>query len=173
MNECKVIDKLRQHDEKTMTEVYLRYFRLLKHVAFQILRNEDESEDIAQEAFIKAGEKIQSLKEGASLVSWLCAISKNLAYDRVREKERFTSEPLPDIEDCQNVSPDTYAAARSLLETIDSLFNEETRDIVIYRAALDLSFKDIAALKNKTVSSVIGIYHRSLRLLKEHLKDKK
>lgn len=61
-------------DRRAFGEIVTRYQRLLCSLAYASLGNLGESEDVAQEAFIEAWNKLGNLREPAKLKSWLCGI---------------------------------------------------------------------------------------------------
>ena len=59
-SERSLIKKLKEHDEEAFDEVYQKYFRLVKHVAYQILPSDMIADDIVQETFFKMYQNIDS-----------------------------------------------------------------------------------------------------------------
>jgi RNA polymerase sigma-70 factor (ECF subfamily) len=53
-------------------------------VAFRLLYNEYETEEVVQEAFIKVWKHIKDYKEGTRFSTWLYKIVVNLCYDRMK-----------------------------------------------------------------------------------------
>jgi RNA polymerase sigma factor (sigma-70 family) len=61
-------------DRRAFGEIVSRYQRLLCSLAYASLGNLGASEDVAQEAFIEAWNKLGNLREPEKLKSWLCGI---------------------------------------------------------------------------------------------------
>lgn len=71
--------------------------RLIGSVVSKILNNPDDIDDAVQECFLLAWSSMDSLKSRDAVVSWLCAIARNVAVNMLREGERNTvslSEPV-------------------------------------------------------------------------------
>lgn len=61
-------------DQQAFAQIVARYQRLLCSLAYSALGSINESEDVAQEAFVEAWKKLGELREPHKLKSWLCGI---------------------------------------------------------------------------------------------------
>jgi len=61
-------------------------------IALAIVRDVPASEDIAQEAFLSAWQNLRRLQNPASFLPWLRQITRNLARDHLRERQRLPRE---------------------------------------------------------------------------------
>ena len=61
-------------DRQAFGQIVTRYQRLLCSLAYSSLGNLSESEDVAQEAFVEAWNKLGNLLEPEKLKAWLCGI---------------------------------------------------------------------------------------------------
>ena len=78
----------RTYSQEELAESLLdTYFATVHHVAYSILRNVEEADDIAQETFIKALRTIHQYRPGTNLKSWLSTIAVNLCRDRLRRRQ--------------------------------------------------------------------------------------
>ena len=68
-------------------ELVRRYRRLVYRVAFGILGDADEAEDVTQDAFIRAYRALRRDRAPTSFVSWLRRIAVNCALTRLRSRE--------------------------------------------------------------------------------------
>jgi RNA polymerase sigma-70 factor (ECF subfamily) len=67
--------------------------RLAFGVAYGVLRNREDAEEIAQEAFVRAHQRIQQLRDRDAFRSWLSRMTWRLAIDRWRsDRRRITRE---------------------------------------------------------------------------------
>ena len=79
-----VADELDGEFERLLVESSPLAFR----VAFSVLRQREDAEDVAQEAFIKAHRNFRRLRERASFRAWLVRLTWRLALDRQRANRR-------------------------------------------------------------------------------------
>lgn len=86
--ENELIERIAGKDEKALSELYDRYAKLLYSVILAIVKDQKEAEELLQEVFITVWNKssLFSLKKG-NAYSWLVAITRNIAIDRIRSKK--------------------------------------------------------------------------------------
>ena len=60
---------------------------MVRRVVYRIVLNEHDTDDVVQEAFVKAFQKMKSFKGVAKFSSWLCRIAYNEAYMFLRKKD--------------------------------------------------------------------------------------
>jgi RNA polymerase sigma-70 factor (ECF subfamily) len=85
-NEAELVRRLRTGDETAFRELIERYGRRIYRVAYGILRNPDDADDIAQEVFAKVYFSIKSFQARSSLYTWISRIAINECYGLLRKK---------------------------------------------------------------------------------------
>ena len=103
--------RLQARDESAMTLFYDRYSAALYGVIFRIVKAEDESEDVLQEALVKIWHAFASYDPSKGrLFTWALNISRNLAIDRLREQRRLAqrTQPIGDSNAHQLAAPTTF-----------------------------------------------------------------
>ncbi|MCS7273448.1 MAG: sigma-70 family RNA polymerase sigma factor [Fimbriimonadales bacterium] len=80
--------KARAGDTSAMEELYLRYRQPIFRIVYRSTRNADEAEDIVQEVFLKAFERLHTFREQSRFSTWLMRIALNLCTDRARMRQR-------------------------------------------------------------------------------------
>jgi len=148
--------------------------RFVFKVAFAILRNSEDAEDVVQETFLRAfrsgqAEKIERMR------AWLARISWRLAVDRIRKRPRSLEVKKP--ENLLKFPSPTPCAEESLLKAekaaiLERLVNGLPDD---FRAPLLLS--TVEGMTSAEIAEVLGILESSVRtrlsrarrLLKEKL----
>lgn len=145
--------------EEQAYAIYQKYFRLLKHIAFKILHNMDEAENIAHDTFLKVlNSDIKYPSD--SFISYISTICKNASIDRKRYLDKQIDTPLNEEIVSQDASPKDVAESHLLLEHLKLILTEDEYDILIYRIYYQLSFKNISKLTSKSVNQLIAKYHR-------------
>lgn len=69
-----------------LTSTFLEHNRQLKSFLLRITASAEDAEDIMQDTYIKAAEKISTFRAESSLKTWLFTIATNLAKDNLRAK---------------------------------------------------------------------------------------
>ena len=90
---CKKDNRLAQ------LEVYNRYQRAMFNIAIRIVKNPDDAEDVMQESFITAFDKLDSFKGDAVFGAWLKRIVVNKSLSHLKKSERYTTFLKNEIED--------------------------------------------------------------------------
>lgn len=118
--------------EGAFRELYRAYVRPVYWVAFGLVGDATDAEDIVQDTFVVAWKKIPSLRlEGASLLPWLATVCRFQAQNRLRARRRHGShaqldEQIPaavDVE-AQVVEAQTVAAILGAVERLSELDRE-------------------------------------------------
>lgn len=145
------------------------------NVSYRIVANKQDAEDIVQECFIKAFQKIHQIKEETNLGAWLKRIVINASLDSVRKnKDEFWLEEstildtkaevdLVENENCTEVSIKKIMACMNLLK-------EKYRIILNLYMIEDYTHKEIGKILNMNESTVRNQYRRGKNQLIQLIK---
>jgi RNA polymerase sigma-70 factor (ECF subfamily) len=124
-----------------------RYYRAAFAVALGVLGNRHDAEDVVQDSFVKAVERLEDCREPSRFVQWMMMIVRNRALShRTYRKIRETSELLPEIAEADD-SPFVDTARAELAGTLQSALatlSEVQRQIVLMHDMDGWTHKDIA-----------------------------
>src|SRR5919108_4751686 len=87
-----LVGRARRGDREAFTQLIMQYQVPLYNMALRMVGAPEDAADIAQEAFLRAWEKIRTLRE-APFKSWLFQIAANLCYDHFRRGRRYGVMP--------------------------------------------------------------------------------
>jgi len=87
LNEQELIQQLRQGQEPAFRWLVENYRNRVFHTVLNIVQDEGEAEDAAQEVFIKVFESIKDFKEESSLSTWIYRIAVRKALDKIRRRK--------------------------------------------------------------------------------------
>ena len=157
-------------------KIYKEYFKTVNKYLFCLTRNRDISEELTQETFYKAVQKIHTYKGECKISVWLCQIAKNLWYDQCRKNKRIINKTdnLFDVQAIDSLEEQTILNEEKILlykrmQTLD----EKTREVVYLRITGELSFKEIGIILNKTENWARVTFYRGKNMLKEVDSDEK
>jgi len=125
----------------------------------------DESEDLVQEALLRAYLGLSQLREPARFGAWVCGIAVNLAKMRLRRRAleaRIPGEPSPEA------SHGDRALLQLVREAVDVLPSGQ-REVVLMHYVDDLSCEEIASLLGTSPGAVRVRLHRARGQLREEL----
>ena len=92
--EGRAIESVQAGDGGPYDYLVSKYMRRVVSVAWGIIRNAADAEDLAQEAFVKAYESIGRFRAGQSFGPWIYRIVTNLALDLRKHRVRYPQEIL-------------------------------------------------------------------------------
>lgn len=145
------IDGCRAGDSKAQFEVYRLYYKAMYNTSLRIVGDEQEAEDIMQEAFFKAFDKISTYKNEVSFGAWLRRIVVNASIDALKKKRI----PLIPIEEAYGVDTGSADDSEFSVETIDLLKNAIEKLPEGYKLVLNLHLID--ELDHDEIASTLGI----------------
>ncbi len=87
MFQIDLVAKCKKNDRKAQMQLYEQYCQGMFCVAMRFLKNEDDAEDVLQEAFIKAFQKIGQYKGEVTFGAWLKKIVVNRSIDFLKGKK--------------------------------------------------------------------------------------
>jgi RNA polymerase sigma-70 factor (ECF subfamily) len=103
-----LIDGCRRGDQKSQFQIYKLYYKAMYNTSLRIVSDPMEAEDIMQEAFLSAFEKIGSYSGTVSFGAWLKKIVYNRSLDYLKQNSKMVFEDMEShygIEDtCAEIS---------------------------------------------------------------------
>ncbi len=170
----KLILRTSLQDRTAFDQLYTHTSAKLFGVCLRILRNRAEAEDALQEVYVKIWTKADRFAASElSPITWLVAIARHHAIDRLRMRRPFASgiEPALDIPDG---APDPEMQVATVFQN-EKIYNcldelEEDRARAVRGAYLDgTSYADLAKQYNIPLNTMRTWLRRSLIKLKECL----
>lgn len=165
-------------DQDAFAQLVERYKEPVYHVAYRMLGNAAEAEDVAQETFVRAYTQLGTYKTEHRFSTWLLSIASHLAIDQLRRR-RFLALPLEDVPFLDwladsDTSPEQAAIEGEQHDEMQQLIAKlpaKYRAVVILRYWQDLSYEEIATTLNLTPALVKARLHRARELLARHIKE--
>ena len=172
-----IIDRCKSGEQKAQFQLYKLYYKAMFNTCFRIVNKSLEAEDIMQESFLKAFEKIHTYRSEVSFGAWLKRIVINHSLDELRKKkielqsiEETSINPVEDSN--ENDESDIQAKVEEIRDKINNLPDG-------YRVVLSLyllegyDHDEISEILNITSSTSRSQCARAKQKLIELLKEKK
>ncbi len=145
-------------------------YRLLQSLTGDV----HDTEDLAQETFLRAWGKIKSYRPGTNLRSWLLKIASNAFLDETRRRKRSKVTPMSAEPMGGDESPgaklEVAEMATRVREAMQEL-SELTRMVFHLRATEDLSFREIAQIAGTTEQAARWHKHHARTRILEILSE--
>ena len=170
MNDRELVKSFLDGNENAFVNLMSRYQRLVFHTVKGVLLNNNIAQEITQEAFIKAFNKLKMLKDRSRFRSWIMRIALNLAYDQIkREKDHIEFD-----ESSMNPSTDSedMIIARDLAEKIKIVIGQlapRQRMILTLHLFREMKPAEIADLLEINPATVRSNLHFGMKNLRETL----
>jgi RNA polymerase sigma-70 factor (ECF subfamily) len=138
-----------QRNTAGFAEVVQQHWTAVYRLAYSLTGNLHDSEDLTQDTFLKALDKLDTFRPDTNMRAWLLRIASNAFFDLRRRRQRVNHQPLPD---------DVAAAGKPVGQALDTVEQSEllkvamteltelTRMVFHLRAQEDLSFKEIGEI---------------------------
>lgn len=151
--------------DRTAFDRMYRRFAPMVHGLLLARVPRDEVDDLVQDVFLQAFERLPSLREPGAFGGWLATIARNRANDFHRRRPE--TEPIQP-EHLRSSATEAVAEAAMVLDRIRSL-PDAYRETLVLRLVEGLTGPEIAELTGLTPDSVRVNLHRGMKLLREQL----
>jgi RNA polymerase sigma factor (sigma-70 family) len=142
-----------------------------------LTRSPGDADDVVQEAMLRAFRAFDGLR-GSDVKAWLLTIVRNCHVTTVTQQHRRAWVPLPEDTDARDgdamistaPGPESAALRRDEARTLERLMAElpeEHREVLILREIEELGYRDIAAVTNVPIGTVMSRLARARAALKE------
>ncbi|MGC6413654.1 MAG: RNA polymerase sigma factor [Bacteroidia bacterium] len=160
---------------------YLKHVQKVFGVVYSYLLNQEDSEEVTQDVFLKVFEEFDSFRNESKISTWLYRIAVNQSLDflrrKGREKRRFQNTELSgDVCSVVHLSSNTNAdndirsnEVKKVYEDALSQLTEEQRSIFIMSNELGMTISEISGILEKPSNSITTAKHRAVKKLKEIL----
>ena len=171
-------------DKNSLADIINSYSSKLYSLAFKLMRNREDAEDVLQETFLKMIKNINSFKGQSSIYSWLYRITLNTALEKLKKKypEHFEMN-IDEIKDDEHGRiPSIIIPHMDKKDLKDSDFRNELnlllkkmncklRIIFILKDIEGNSVQDTAKILNLSETNVKVCLMRARMYLKENLTE--
>jgi RNA polymerase sigma-70 factor (ECF subfamily) len=162
-----------------------RYERPVVGLVLRMVRNAAEAEELAQDVFLKAYERLNTYDPTRKFSSWLFKVAHNATIDHLRRR-RLVTVPLetPDAEDLQlaerlagpeTEGPEHQAARAELVRALETALGKlrpEHRAVLLLRFQHGCSYEELAEITQLPLGTVKTHLHRARRRLAALLEER-
>jgi RNA polymerase sigma-70 factor (ECF subfamily) len=164
-------------------ELIRPYERNVYVMALSYMKNEADAEDVAQEAFVRAFQKLSSFRAESKFSTWLISITINVARTQLRRQALVRMESLDQLPDEDKaISPALLRdwreipseavereEVRKLIQQAVETLPDIYREVFLLRDVEELTIVETAEMLNISIPSVKVRSHRGRMMLQKQL----
>ncbi len=169
-----LVEQAKTGDLTAFSELVVRHQKAMLRLAFRVVNDLELAQDITQESFLKAFQKIQAFEGRSQFKSWLFQITLNTAKNKLRSRRPDTV----DIDVVQLAHGGTGAMQDLMTEDLRQVVQQEVaklppkqRTALTLRIFEDLSFQEIATIMQCPYDTAKANYRHALMKLRHSLGD--
>jgi RNA polymerase sigma-70 factor (ECF subfamily) len=166
----RLVTRAREGDEKSFAELVRLHFRATYSVALAVLGSPADAEDVAQEAFMVAYQKLDTCREPERFSGWVVQIARNRALNALSSRKVAASAAVELGREADGATSmgDPTAWTRERLVTVLSKITSAQREVVLLHDLEGWTHPEIA--ESMGISEVMSRQHlfvarKSLRAL--------
>jgi RNA polymerase sigma-70 factor (ECF subfamily) len=180
LSDGEIVARVRAGDVELFELLMRRYNQRLYRVAWSVLRNDTQAEDVVQETWVRAFAHLDQFEERARFSTWLTRIALYEAWSRARRGRRFVpfgpeahgeanfmSDPISEEND-----PEARAAERETARALEAAIErlpDRYRGVFMLREIEELSTAETAECLELSEEAVKTRLHRARGLLRREL----
>ena len=156
-------------EREALAELYQRTRSAVYGLALSYLKNAQDAQDLTQDVYVQVWDRAEQYRLIGSPMGWLLAVCRNLCLMRLRREERHAalSEEEWDAIPARECGLD--ADERALLQGALANLNDEERRVVLLHAVTGMKHREIAALLELPLPTVLSKYRRALKKMRSCL----
>jgi RNA polymerase sigma-70 factor (ECF subfamily) len=180
-----LIERIKKGDNAAYNCIVSRYWDRIFARVFNLLKNQQDAEEVTQDAFIRAHRGLESFRGDASFSTWLYQIATNLAHNRYwywfrRKRDQSISLDhkltadgnltLEDVMPCESENPSESALTQEFVDKVSQCMNDlsdKHREVLVLRNVQNMSYDTIAKKLNVSVGTVKSRIARARDNLRE------
>lgn len=159
-------------DAEIFKEIFLPYYQKLYRIAFRLLQNESEAEDMVQDAYIKLWDKRNDLAEIENTEAFAIVVLRNLCLDQLRKsKDHLHAKYEVDIPEQLSVmaqveTQDELDYIRGLVDRLP----EQQRQIMLFKHWDGYSDEEIEQITGMSAGNIRVSLSRARKAIREQFK---
>ena len=178
MDEKVILQHLKEGSREALSLLWQAHSAHVLNLAFRMMKDRDEAEDIMMDVFVQAPKAVQSFRGESALGTWLFRLTVNACLMKLRAQKRhreLEEEKLDVIieevlgkDDAKNEDFDAELLEKGLAE-----LPAETRSMLWLKDAEDLDVKDLAEIYKMPEGTIKARLSRARHFVKDYLKERK
>ncbi|MGP4042111.1 RNA polymerase sigma factor [Gracilibacillus sp. D59] len=171
MDDYLLLEKMRVGSQEAFDQFYQRYHQYIFRIAYKVLANRPEAEDITQEVFIEIYQKCDQYQGSrGSVKAWVAVKTRSRAIDRLRKKPEMLANKLEDIISNSSPAADQVVIGNMEKDILQAALKKlpfAQQQAIFHMYYSQFTQKEIALKTNRPLGSVKSSIRYGLQNLKK------
>lgn len=151
---------------QSLEQLYHATHTAIYGFALSIMKNRQDAEDIAHDCYLSIFHSAANYRSSGKPMAWILTVTRNLCLHKLREHSKKADFPQEDWETQLTDQSAMTLEDQFVLRTCMEQLSEEERQIVVLHVLTGLKHREIAALLELPLPTVLSKYHRTMKKLK-------
>ena len=184
--DLELVARAQAGDTHAFNDLVIRYRSRAFAMTYNMVRNEQDAWDLAQDGFLKAWKSIGRFRGQSSFYTWLYRILMNVSIDWLRKKHIQGGTEFDDQIGLRNIAPGATTAPRGELEPAEKIsdgeirtridaaierLSPEHRTVIVMREIDGLEYSEIAEQVGCSIGTVMSRLFYARKKLQAMLRD--
>ncbi|MEM7361312.1 MAG: RNA polymerase sigma factor [Pseudomonadota bacterium] len=166
-NESQLVELSKNGDRKAYEQLYRANVGKVNALCLRLCGQRELAEDLTQEAFIKAWQKIGSFRGESAFGSWMYRLTSNLVIAYLRQQNKWKMTNFEDYSHEASLGIATIHDERPDLEKVLMKLPDQARVVVILYEYLGYRHNEISEITGMAVGTSKSHLHRAKIILSE------
>lgn len=172
--DIEIVREVKMGNRAAYSELVRRHQKEMLRLALRFMQDLDAAEDVVQDSFVKAYQKLHMFEEKSSFKSWLYRITINTAKNKIRDEHREVMG-IDNISISVGPQAENELVIEAIKQKLQAAVNqlpERQKTALILRVYEDMSFKEIAHIMECPYDTAKANFRHALLKLKESVEEK-
>lgn len=186
-NERDLVDRAKTGDIEAFEQLIEGCQKRVFNIAYRMIGNYDDANELAQEVLLKAFRSIRSFKGDSLFSTWIYKVTANVCLDEIRRRKKRmvvsldeeieyndgeVKRQIPDKSPTPDVEAETNELKKAVNKSIQEL-PDDYRSMIVLRDIQGFSYDEISKIVNCPEGTVKSRINRARQALKKILQGKK
>ncbi len=173
VSDARLVDEARRGDTDAFGQLVLRYERRVVRVIRRFMPDDQMAQDLTQEAFLRAFERLEQFDPSRRFGPWLFRIAVNLTYDHLRRVKRrgkwalFSESAQERTPDPATADPRLHLDLSQEVQMVMADVPEAYRTVLILRDLEGFSTSEVAAVTERSEATIRWRLAEARRMFRE------
>ena len=167
----RLFERIRSGEQDAFRELYDISYKPLYAFLLSHTLNSEDAKDLLQDTYIQIFQNCHTYRTQGNPMAWMMKIAKNLFLMKCR-KEKEAQIDFEEVENELGFDGISNLENRMVLSKMFALLSKEDRDLIILHDLSGLKHREIAAMYQMPLGTVIARYNRSIRKLRKEFGER-